>query len=130
MQIIDFQKKGQSVRFFLGANKLTNYYGDDWDDTPYEHNAGTVYSQYVSGYSDVTFDFDDLVLEPCDNYGANSSYCKDDMRERRVPCIIVVPYSLAKDSYNDTFGYWLGHEGVKKYYFGDRMTAQHHGYPN
>ena len=29
------------------------YYGDDWDDAPYEHNAGTVYEWFVKGYIDI-----------------------------------------------------------------------------
>ena len=71
-KIIDFEVKGNVVRFYLG-NKTdewgwTNknykdrngntpdwlkpndtYYGDDWDDVPYEHNAGLVYDKFVKG---------------------------------------------------------------------------------
>ena len=85
MKIIDFKKKGNVVRFYLGEetpdwgwtrsdytrNGTTpdwlkpsdRYYGDDWDDRPYEHNAGQVYEEFIKGYKDVAFDFDDLVLE-------------------------------------------------------------------
>ena len=142
MKIIDFEKKGNVVRFYLGEktedwgwtrsdytiNGKTpdwlkpsdTYYGDDWDDRPYEHNAGQVYEEFIKGYKDIAFDFDDLVLEPC--CGAyNSSWCKDDMVARKVPCIIAVPKEVYKDSWDDGFDIWVGADGIKKYYFGDEM---------
>lgn len=148
MQIIDFEKKGNVVRFYLGEKtsewgwtrsdykQLHNgqlktpdwlkpsdiYYGDDWDDRPYEHNAGKVYSEFIKGYVDVAFDFDDLVLEPCDGDFYNSAYCKEDMVNRIVPCIIVVPKSIVKDNWSTDFTYWIGCEGIKRYYFGDEMN--------
>lgn len=122
MKIIDFVKKGQSVRFLLGDDALENWYGDDWNDVPYEHNAGTVYDEFTKGYIDITFDFDDLVLEPSDDWSDNSSYCKNDMRDRRVPCVIVVPKAMADTSWDDRFSRWVGADGVKKFYFGDKMS--------
>ena len=120
MKIIDFEKKGNVVRFYLGKDDLEKWWGDDWNDTPYEHNAGEVYEEFVSGHKDIAFPFDDLVLEPC-NGAYNSEYCKDDMVARRVPCIIVVPKELADTSWDTSFVYWAGADGVKRYYFGDRM---------
>ena len=125
MKIIDYVKKGNVVRFYLGEDSLTDWYGDDWDDCPYEHNAGEVYERFVAGHADIAFSFDKLVLEPCD--GAwNSDYTKEDMIKRRVPCIIVVPAELAADSWHDDFAHWVGVDGVQKYYFGDRMEESSH----
>lgn len=125
MKIIDYTKKGNVVRFYLGEDSLTDWYGDDWDDCPYEHNAGEVYERFVAGHADIAFSFDELVLEPCD--GAwNSDYTKEDMIKRRVPCIIVVPAELAADSWHDDFAHWVGVDGVQKYYFGDRMEESSH----
>lgn len=148
MQIIDFEKKGNVVRFYLGEKSKdwgwTNseykqktkdglktpdwlkpsdtYHGDDWDDYPYEHNAGTVYNEFIKGYKDIAFDFDDLVLEPCDSYNdGNSRWCKNDMRDRKVPCIIVVPKELAKGSWNSDFDFWIGCDAIRKFYFGDDL---------
>lgn len=45
MKIIDFERKGNLVRFYLGDDDLEEWYGDDWNDTPYEHNAGQVYDE-------------------------------------------------------------------------------------
>lgn len=39
MKIIDFERKGNLVRFYLGDDDLAEWWGDDWNDTPYEHNA-------------------------------------------------------------------------------------------
>ena len=152
MKIIDFERKGHVVRFYLGektpewgwTNKdykrdgetpdwlkpSDTYYGDDWDDAPYEHNAGQVYDEFVKGYKDIAFDFDDFVIEPAQDYGrwsGNTPYSKDDMIDRIVPCIIVVPKELAeKHPYDDdSFSFWVGTDDdkIKKYYFGDEMES-------
>lgn len=147
MRIIDFEKKGNVVRFYLGektpdwgwTNKdykdgsgktpswlkpSETYYGDDWDDAPYEHNAGPVYDEFVKGHRDIAFPFDDLVLEPCDGE-SNSPCCKEDFVARNVPCIIVVPAEIAAQAERpwDDYLYWLGHDGVKEYYYGDEMEV-------
>ena len=119
MQIVDFDRKGNIVRFYLGDLK-DEPQGDDWDDAPYEHNAGTVYGRYVKGHKDIAFPFDDLVLEPCDGV-MNSGYSKEDMLNRRLPCIIVVPAKLCEDDWHSEYDYWKAADGVKKYYFGDEM---------
>lgn len=123
MQIIDFERKGNVVRFYLGNNG--EQWGDDWDDMPYEDNAGTVYDEYVKGKRDIAFPFDFLVLEPMDGLWASdcSNCSKKDMIKRRVPCIIVVPSELADDSGRDCFAHWVGCDDVKKYYFGDEMES-------
>lgn len=121
MQIIDFAKKGNVVRFYLGdASK--EYWGDDWDDAPYDCNAGTVYDEYIKGHKDIAFPFDDLVLEPCNNgYIANVNVTKQDMQRRVVPCIIVIPAEIHRDEWRDSFWDWVGAEGIRKFYFGDEM---------
>ena len=119
-KIIDFERKGNVVRFYLGADDCSDYWGDDWNDAPYDCNAGTVCDQYVTGVKDVAFPFDSLVLEPSSDYdGAARYYSKEDMKNCIVPCLIVVPKSIHKDGYNYAFRDWIGAEGVKKIYFGD-----------
>ena len=117
-KIIDFERKGNVVRFYLGADDCNDYWGDDWDDTPYEHNAGSVYDRYVTGVKDIAFPFDNLVLEPSNDY--HSSYIsKEDMKNKRVPCLIVVPAEIVGDSWKEQFRDWVGADGIKKFYFGD-----------
>lgn len=120
MKIIDFARKGNVIRFYLGDDNLKEWWGDDWNDTPYEHNAGPVYDEYITGTKDISFDYDELVLEPSDGE-YNSSWSKDDMIARRTPCIIVVPPELV-DEWQDSFKYYVGMDGILKYYFGDIMT--------
>lgn len=122
MKIIDAERKGNVVRIYLGEDDLEYWWGDDWDDAPYEHNAGRVYEQYISGHTDWLFDFDDIVLEPCCGT-SNSWVSKEDMIKRKVPCIIVVPKHTQADHWwvEDDFAKWVGADGVKKYYFGDKM---------
>lgn len=125
MKLIDFKKKGNVVRFLLGNDDLEEWYGDDWDDKPYEHNAGTVYDEFVSGHIDVAFSFDDLVLEPCEDYryGFNSPFSKDDMAAARVPCIVVAPKGVYCDQYDDCFSYWAINKNAIQLYFGESLLA-------
>ena len=120
MQIIDMEKKGNVVRFYLGENG--KQWGDDWDDAPYEHNAERVYEDYVKATKDIAFTYDDIVLEPCDGV-SDSHYSKQDMIKRKVPCLIVVPGELYKEDLfiYESFNHWVGADGVLKYYFGDEM---------
>ena len=87
MKVIDFEKKGNVVRFYLGDDNCYDFCGDDWNDAPYEHNAGTVYKEYIKGYADVAFDFDDYVYEPGDRF-CNSPFSKEDFKNRIAAVIV------------------------------------------
>jgi len=154
MRIIDFERKGNVVRFYLGKETLDygwinpaaikegeqavhkTPWGDDWDDRPYDCNAGMVYDEYIHGYADIAFPFDTLVLEPsqCGFYGT-CDVSKEDMQKRKVPCIIAVSPSASGIKtifdYASTTNFfnWCGSDstGVKKYYFGDEMEPTHIG---
>lgn len=127
-KIIDFERKGNVVRFYLGAADCNDYWGDDWNDSPYDCNAGTVYDEYVVGVKDVAFPFDSLVLEPSSEWeGGNSYFSKEDMKKLRVPCIIVVPKEVRDDSWLERFSDWIGADGVKKIYFGDPVEVLENG---
>ena len=117
MKIIDFEKKGNVVRFFLGGDP--EFTGDDWDDSPYYCNAGQVYNEYIKGYRDIAFPFGLAVLEPKDPEGRECIWCKDDMKARKVPCIVVAPED---DWWHDgEFDYYLASDQAIKFYFGDPM---------
>lgn len=88
MKIIDFFRHGNIVRLYYGEDDCNDYWGDDWDDAPYEHNAGGVYSKYVRGFVEFAFPLDFAVKEPCDGC-FNSPFSKEDMKNRKIPCITI-----------------------------------------
>ena len=122
-KIIDFECKGNVVRFYLGKAEMQNYWGDDWDDRPYEHNAGAVYDEFVDGYIDVAFPFRSNVLEPGDDYRyrGNSPYCKEDFKKRHAPCVIVIPEAIVQEDCitSDSYSQYMGSELVERFYFND-----------
>lgn len=120
MKIIDFERKGNVVRFFLGADDCFDYWGDDWNDSPYDCNAGTVYERFVLGHRDMYFPFDDLVLEPSSGW-QSSWYSKEDMKMRRVPCIIAIPREIHEEYWDDSFQKFVGADGIQRFYFEDPM---------
>lgn len=121
MKIIDFYKKGNVVRFYLGEDSLEKWWGDDWNDTPYEHNAGEVYDRFVSAYVDVVFPFDWEVCEPGDdwNYHGNSPFCKEDFINRQAPCIVAIPPEIVEKHWDVQYSTHVGDNGSIKFYFGD-----------
>lgn len=80
LKVIDFEITGRQMKLYLGANDCNNYWGDDWDDAPYEHNAGTVYDEYVKDTIVITFPGDYVALEICEGM-CNSPYCKEDFKD-------------------------------------------------
>ena len=121
MKIVDFKKKGNVVRFYLGKDDLIDWYGDDWDDRPYEHNAEEVHDEFISGTIDVFFPFDWEVVDPSDDwhYGGNSPYCKDDFVVRKAPCIIALPPEISDGYWEICYSEQLGNDKAFKFYFGD-----------
>ena len=120
MKIIDIKKKGNVVRFILGKDELTDWCGDDWDDTPYEHNCGEVYEEYIAGYADVSFPYDYSICEPADDWRCdNTPYSRDDFRKRKVPCLIIAPLPEGSDYNNDSYFDLLNRDDSKRVYFGD-----------
>ena len=124
-KIIDFEKKGNLVRFFIGDDDENEYWGDDWDDRPYEHNAGSVYDRYIIDTTDVVFPFDYTVLEPSEDWkvSGNSEWSKEDMKNRNVPCIIAIkdPENRYTDCFSDAA---VGdYKDMLKFYFGDEIRT-------
>ena len=123
LQVIDFEKKGNVIRLYLGSPDCTDYWGDDWDDSPYDCNAGIVYERFVIDTLDLAIPFDSLVIEPC-NGVVNCGYSKEDMKVRRVPCLLIVPASVTegKEWVGEDFQYWIGNAQAFRIYFGDDIN--------
>ena len=93
--------------YFTDLTDLQEQWGDDWDDTPYEHNAGcpydsmgknehtilkvpfTVVSENNNGYSH-------WVKFPCDYGNGNSPFSVEGINAGAVPWIFVNYYNMAK----------------------------------
>lgn len=120
MKIIDFEKHGNVVRFYFGPDELKDWYGDDWDDAPYDCNAGTVYDEFMSGWFDVAWDAGWKVMEPCDGVRYNCSFCKDDMKAQKVPCIVAVK---ADECDWLDFSRHAGDMNAKRIYFGEKLSS-------
>lgn len=120
MKIIDFELYGNVIRFYLGADDCNDYWGDDWDDAPYEHNAGTVYDEYVIATADVALSADYAVSEPATGE-INSRFCKKDFKRRISPCLIV--FKPDDVSWRDTaFADNVGRDDAMRIYYGDDFT--------
>ena len=114
MKLIDYELFGNVVRFYVGAEDLTDWYGDDWDDRPFEDNAGSVYDEYVTGYIDVAWNGDFVVSEPAGLY-----FSKDDMKARKIPMVAVAP--ILPDTYRWEYDYKtvVSSPNVARFYMGD-----------
>ena len=119
MKIIDFEVKGNAIKFYLGKNDCFDYWGDDWNDAPYEHNAGEVYDEYCCGIANVYVDMNLDVFTPESDwhYGGNSPFCKEDFKKRKAPCI-VIPY---ESSFCDNYSVVALADSGLKFWFEDKM---------
>lgn len=85
-KILDFECFGNIIKLYLGET-VNGIYGDDWNDIPYEHNAGTVYDKFYTDTVEIAFPLSTSVYEPCYGY-SNSPYCKKDFLFRKVPFLL------------------------------------------
>lgn len=71
-------------------------WGDDWDDRPYEHNAGTPYRSYFRDGKEYNILLKEVYFEvpyayyemPCSNVD-NSRYSVEDINAHRVPWLTI-----------------------------------------
>lgn len=120
MKIIDIERKGNVLRLYLGEDDLEDWWGDDWDDVPYEHNAETVYDKFVSQTVDIAFPFDYKIHEPQDDwhYKGNSPFCKDDFKKT----VFIV---IDKDpDWLDCYSTIVGKRDALKITLGDKYERQ------
>ena len=120
-EIIDFDIKGNLVHFFLGKNGTQP--GADWEHDEYNEYAEPLRDEYIQATVDVFAPFGDVILEPADvPYGQRCLYSKQDMIERKVPCIMIVPCDVYDEYYcKYEFDTYSDNPKVKKYYFGDTI---------
>ena len=89
LNLIDFERKSNQFRLFFG-DKNESPYGDDWDDAPYQLNAGRVYDRFIKDTAVLSFYYDDIVMEPADDYYF-PYITKETMLNKKVAAFIVLP---------------------------------------
>ena len=99
MKIIDARIRGNVVRFYFGKDDLKEWWGDDWNDRPYDCNCGEVYEEYVTGYADIAFSLDWWVSEPCKGVW-NTPYAREDFMKGNIPLVAVCK---EEDAWGDDF---------------------------
>ena len=100
LKICWIKNKGNYIRFYFTTQD--DYWGDDWNDAPWEDNAGDVYAEYVERYIDivvpwhfrVTYSLNDLY----DPY--QSDIAVQDLVDNNAPFIYVTGDCYAPEVYN------------------------------
>lgn len=118
MKIIDFDRKGNVIRFYLGENKgewgEDDYWGDDWDDRGCDDR---VYEKFIKGWIDVCYPYDYDVLDPFSDWATNTPFSKDDLKHGKTACVIAV--KTEEDEWNVNFTEYVGDKRADKFYFND-----------
>lgn len=115
MKIIDIQTFGNVIKFYLGDDDCTDYWGDDWDDAPYEHNAGTVYDEYVTITEEYAIPTRYSVLQPISDFRHCDGVSKQDMKNHKIPCLILTHDTV--DSWDSEFYTYLNADDAVKIYY-------------
>ena len=90
------------------TNNWKKQWGDDWDDAPYEHNAGTPYHSYYENGKEIPILLKEIYFEipkyyklPDDGY-SNSPFSVQDINNHRVPWLTINnQYIFAGTSYTN-----------------------------
>lgn len=89
--LIDIEQRGHLLKLYFGNDN--DYWGDDWNDTPYEHNSEIVYDKYVKAimYVAIPFEYDIITPEEDYTYRGNSPFCKNDFKtnSNKYPYMII-----------------------------------------
>ena len=118
MKLIDFERKGNLVRLYLGDD--ANFTGDDWDDYPYEDNASPVYDEYIKAIIDYAVPFEYIILEPSDNPNG-SDWCKNDMKCGYVPMFVI---GDSQENEWASFSQVIADKKVKRIYMNEEFNKE------
>ena len=67
---------------YFTTQKLSEQWGDDWDDAPYEHNASCPYTD--DGHEIVKLAYEGELETPADKAGLNSRYSVEEINAGAV----------------------------------------------
>lgn len=89
--IIDAQQKGNLLQLALTSKIDPNTHGDDWDDKPYDSNAGPVYEEYVEKYITYYVPIDKTIYSYSEyNHVLNPNISMEDMFNKKIPFMYIV----------------------------------------
>ena len=122
-KIGDIERKGNVITAHLVDIACNNYYGDDWNDIPYEHNADMVYEQFVKGTAVIYVHPNFTILEAGDDwaYMGNSPYCKDDFKNNVLPFLFIGKFNSWNFSFNDAKEQYENGEEIMAISFNDLL---------
>lgn len=90
-------------------------WGDDWNDAPYEHNAGEPYNDHrpTPGaarveHSILKVAFDGDLSTPRDGFDYNSPYSVEDINNKKVPWLMSLEYYQPQESDEEHLAAWGG----------------------
>lgn len=97
LKLIDVATKGNLVRLYFGEydEKTDTWagaaagglpHGDDWDDAPYEDNAGKVYDRFIKRIMDVFVKWEYEVTEPF----AGHHFSREELFSMKAPFLSIV----------------------------------------
>lgn len=98
LKLIDVATKGNLIRLYFGEydEKTKTWagatsadeqpYGDDWNDAPYEDNAGTVYDCFIKRIIDVFVKWEYEVTEP----SAGRHFSREELFDMKAPFISII----------------------------------------
>lgn len=128
LRVLDAEVSEHCVRFYLGTEKTYQegkFHGNDWNDSPFDCNAGTIYPVYCKAILDIYFEWDTVVRDAPPVSGP-IYWSKNDIKAKRYalvyvekedePCIQVmigdlVPDFLAKLLPLSVYSSWNRKEG-------------------
>lgn len=100
------------LKLYFGDDSVEGWYGDDWDDYPWESNAGAVYDRFVDHV--VTVDVAGVeTSQLTESWRGCYGVCRLDQRDRSYPLIIL------SDRPSEDWIAMLAGEGSRKIYMGD-----------
>lgn len=130
-KVIDFQRKGNIIRFYLGkkiagwgwtkpghGKPSDTFHGTDWDVAPYRRgNVDLVNSEFVYGHYDIYVPFDFEVVEAGDYSDKNGPVriSKNALVNREMPAIEIYDNKMCYDTLCE---FYIGDELEKLTSFG------------
>lgn len=80
---------------YFTTRELSKQWGDDWDDVPYEHNAGEPYNHRNDGHNVIKRYFESSLVTPHLKFSDCSPYSVQKINRKEVPWLSPDQYSKA-----------------------------------